>query len=97
MLGAILTIQIRKRRRNRVMVVEVCYCIDWLIELASIQKQKSPVRGFLMIGLFEVVNFDHESINTSALFKLYFLLVAKSYRVILLIDTFKTGSQIHRA
>jgi hypothetical protein len=50
-----------------------------------------------MIGLFEVVNFDHESINTSALFKLYFLLVAKSYRVILLIDTFKTGSQIHRA
>ena len=43
-----------------------------------------------MIGLFEVVNFDHESINTSTLFKLYFLLVAQSYRVILLIDTFKT-------
>ena len=51
MLGAILTIQIRKRRRNRVMVVEVCCCIDWLIELASIQKQKSPLRSFLKCDL----------------------------------------------
>ena len=40
------------------MVVEFCCCIVRLDELASIQKQKSPVRGFLMVDLAEAVRFE---------------------------------------
>ena len=69
MLGAMATIQIRKRRRIRVMVLEVCCFIDGLIELASIQKQKSPVRGFLTIDLAEAVRFELTDPFESPVFK----------------------------